>query len=228
MKIARLAGLALVAIFAMSAILASTASAFPQILVLPSSSTFKSDSGPGTLKAGNETVFCTADSNTGEITSMDRFGRVLVKFTGCRVKEEAGKKETCTIKSVGAGAGEIVTTLLAGLLGSVKSAEATSEVGDLLEPESGVVFVTLAAPGAPCGDVIETSVEGGIAGEVTPIRALQSTGKLIFALSSSKQKIKEITTLTKENNPKLTAYGIATSTLQTEDLLLFTGSIEIC
>jgi hypothetical protein len=225
MKLARLVGLALVAVFAMSAIIASTASAFPEFLMLPSSKTFKGVSGVGTLKAGTETVTCESDENAGEVTSMDSVGKVSVTFHGCKVKVATGE---CTIKSTLTGsAGLIVTTSLRGLLGEVAEAEAKSKVGVLLEPETGIVFTTLLATGAPC-NTQETAVEGTLAGELTPIKALQTTLKLIFGLTSEKQNIKEITVLAGLKKPKLGAYGVNTATLSTEDTLTFTGSVEVC
>jgi hypothetical protein len=226
MKIARLVGLALVAVFAMSAIIASTASAFPEFLMLPTGKTFTGVSGVATLVAGTEKVTCQKDTNTGEVTSMDSIGKVTVHFLEC--KGENGKAETCTVKSAGAPettTGLIITNSLRGLLGEVAETEAKSKVGILLEPESGVTFVTLQGP---CLSPTEEAVEGTVAGELTPIKALQSTLKLILGVTSKKQNIKEITVLAGLKKPKLTAFGIATATEETEDENTFEGKVEVC
>jgi hypothetical protein len=224
MKLARLVSLALVTVFAIAAVGASAASAFPEFKVLPSVKTFKGESGVGLLTASSEEVKCTTDGNTGEVTTMDSVGKVTVTFSGCKV---TNKKGTCTIKSTNTStAGLIVTNSLRGLLGEVAASESTSKVGLLLEPESGVTFVTLEKTAAPC-ESIETAVEGTLAGEVTPINASQTTGKVVFLAPSAKQRIKEITVLAGTKKPKLTAFGIATATEETTETNTFGGNIEV-
>jgi hypothetical protein len=220
MKIARLVGVLLVAIFAMSAVAASTAAASePEFSMLPATKTFTGASGAGTLKAGTvATTYCTKDSNNGEITGMKTVGKVVVTFTGCKIE---GNKKVCTIKSVGAAEGTIVTNSLAGTLGTSK--ESSTGVGELLEPESGGVFVTLAE--TACG--IETSVEGGIIGEVTPIKTLQTTGKLNYVLAAGKQAIKKITVSGGSKEKVLKAFGLVEVVEETSDTLTFGGSTEI-
>jgi hypothetical protein len=197
---------------------------FPRIAVLPSVKTFKSLGGGAVLTASSEEVVCETTEDKGEITNMDSFGRVLVTFHGCKLKNAKG---TCTIKSTNTSSqGLIVTNLLRGLLGEVAEAEATSKAGLLLEPETGVTFVTLEQTKAPC-ESIETTVEGSLPGEVVPVNTAKSVSALIFTTKSSKQLIKEITVLAGTKKPKLTAFGIATATEETTDALEFSGNLEI-
>jgi hypothetical protein len=220
MKIARLVGVLLVAIFAMSAIAASTAAASePEFSVLPATKTFTSTSGAGTLKAGTvATTTCTADTNKGTITGMKTVGSVVVTFTGCKI---SGNSKVCTVKSVGSTEGTIVTNTLKGELGTAKGS--TSGVGLLLEPASGGVFVTLAE--TSCG--IETSVEGGIVGEITPVKSSQTTGKIIYALLAGKQGLKELTVAGATKTKVLKAFGLVEVVEETSDLLEFAGKTEV-
>jgi hypothetical protein len=222
MKIARLVGLTLVAILAVSAVVASAASANAEFKVLPTSSAFTGTGGTGSLIAGNEKVECTANTTAGTITSMDKVGKVTVDFTGCKLVNTKG---TCTIKSVGSSTeGLIITNALSGLLGTVASSEAKSQVGLLLKPETSP-FVKLAATPAPCSSP-ETSVLGSIAGEVETTSKSQTTGKLNFTVSSGNQAIKTITTLEGSKKPELEAFGVL-ATEATEDVIKFASNTEI-
>ncbi len=223
----RLLSLAFIAALAMSAVVASAASAVtPEFRLLPTVTTFKSTSGAGTLKAGETaTTTCTSDENIGTITGMMNVGKVTVTFHGCKTKDKAG--EVCTQKSVGASSeGLIVTSLLDGEFGTVKSTEATSEVGLLLLPESGN-FVELA--GNKCTPLeLNTPVTGSVAGEVeTNSGKPKPTGKLTYATTNKAQKIKEITVLSGVKKPKLKAFGIEKVTEETTDTLEFASNVEV-
>jgi hypothetical protein len=186
--------------------------------------TFTATSGTSILTAATEAVTCSSSAGHGAVEGSDSFVDSVVTFSGCFLKNAKG---TCTIKSTNTStSGLVVTNSLRGLLGEVASAEATSKVGALLEPESGVTFVILEKTAAPC-ESIETAVEGTVAGEMTPIGASQTTGKLAFLLSASKQRIKEITLLAGTKKPKLAAFGIATATEETTDALTYSGAVEV-
>jgi hypothetical protein len=220
MKLARLVGLPFIAVLAVSAMVASPALAVKsEFKVLPSSTSFSGASGSGTLTAGTNVVTCSKDSNNGTITSMDTVGKVTVTFTGCSAAGKGGSG--CTIKSIGAGAGEIVTNALKGELGTSK--EAKSEVGLILEPETTKKFVTLVS--TKCTEV-ETTVSGSVAGEVETTSKLQTTGKVNFSTSSGKQVIKAITVLSGSKKPELEAFGLS-ATEATEDILTFASNTEV-
>jgi hypothetical protein len=219
MKIARLVGVLLIAVFALSAVAASTAfAAEPEFKVLPSVKTFKTTSGAGTLKAGSiATTTCAADSSGGEITGMTTVGKVKVTFTGCKI---SGNSKVCTAKSVGAKEGEIVTNTLKGSLGTTTTG---TDVGLLLEPETTKKFVTLAATSC----AIETSVEGGIIGEISPVNISSKTGKLSYTTSGGAQGIKKIIVAGNEVETNLAAFGLVEVTEETSDLQEFGGLTEV-
>ena len=184
---------------------------------------FKSTSGAGVLTVAGIKVKCKKDKDTGEITGTGTVGKVVVTFEECTSTKEA---KECKTNSPGAKAGEIVTKELKGELGTVAKAEAASEVGLLLEPASGTEFVTLEKN--EC--IIETKVTGKVAGEVTPVKKLQTTGKLEFKTvegKGEKQSIKKITTEAgKKEEPSLKAFGL-TATEETSDENTFEEAVEV-
>jgi hypothetical protein len=151
--------------------------------------TFTSTEGKSTLKAGTFTVTCEKDTNVGELLGKESVANVVVTFIGCKIG-------ICPISSKGIpnSKGEIVTVSLKGELGEVAPAEATTEVGLLLEaesPELSKEFVTLNETVKPeCEKPTpQTKINGQVVGEVTPL-AKSFKDKVIFALSGGKQKIK--------------------------------------
>jgi hypothetical protein len=138
------------------------------------------------LRASVNTVEC-ENTDVGKIDAgwKESVEKVIVTFTKCKGKNSKTSK-TCTVKSKGAtGAEEVVTNSLKGELGHVASTEATSEVGLLLEPTEGSVFVTLEGS---CLEPTTAAIEGGIIGEVTPLtKGLKH--KVVYALSGTAQKI---------------------------------------
>jgi hypothetical protein len=222
MKIARLIGLMLVAVFAMSLVAgASSASALENPLFTTTGNSITGTSGTAVLTAnsGTERVTCEKSSSTGTITSSLLAGNILVHFLNCI---ESGSKGTnCTAKSVGAAEGLIITTTLHGILGIVLPSGAT---GLLLLPVSGKRFVTLAATAC----ALESTVTGSVAGTVTPTGKKATTGKLTLAVSSGKQAITSIDLTHGLGNvePALTAF----STTATEEIaaeLKFSPETEV-
>jgi hypothetical protein len=180
---------------------------------------FTGISGPTTLKAGTvATTACTAASSKGELIGAPTIGKLVVTFTGC---ETEGNKKRCTAKSVGASVGTVVTNALKGTVGTAKAS--STGVGLLLEPESGGVFTTLAE--TACS--IETSVEGGIIGDVKPVGVLSTTGKLNYASVGGKQAIKKITVAGVEKEKVLKAFGLVEVVEEVADELAFEEGVEI-
>lgn len=141
-----------------------------------------------------------------------------VRLTGCK----SGAGTLCTAKSSGAAEGEIVTASVKAQLGTVKPGEAASGVGLLLTPEAGSIFFTLATNA--CSP--ETVFNGSVAGEVSPIGKLQSTGKLIYGVTSGAQNIKSITVAGITKSPELEAFGAAYTFASSNDLT-YAGAVEI-
>lgn len=197
---------------------------------------FTSKSSTSTLKAGTNTVTCTSDTDKGELLGKESVQKVVVTFTGCKVKatNKKGEKVECPISSKGIAntKGEIVTASLKGELG--ESAESATGVVLLLEPESGITFVTLNAT-VTC-ETPETKINGQVAGEVTPL-GLGLTDKVVFA-----NKIKSLErsfelhcaggvecTAGKEDQvvkPRIEAFGV-TATFETTDENRFEQEVRV-
>lgn len=212
MKVARLVILVFVVTLAMNAVGTSpTLASSPEFRVLPSTKTFSSTSGVSIMAAATTSLTCHAHTAKGEITSMDAVGKLVVTFNGCVVQTGS-----CTAKanSVTGKTGEIVTNRIRGLLGTVKTSEAASGVGLLFEPESGnTKFLTLAATAC----TPESTTNGNLAGEATPVDKLQKSGKLILTGIGDKQKIKEIVVLGRKVQPELEAFGGIASATATDE-----------
>jgi hypothetical protein len=189
--------------------------------VLPSGKKINGVIGESTLGVGTfESITCESGSDGGEITSMDSIGKIVISLSGCKAHNE--KSETCTIKSLGAGAGEIVTKTLRGLLGTAKASETVSLVAALIEPEVTKVIAGLAE--TPCS--VESSLEGSVAAEINPVKALVLDTEFAFELLTGKQAIKQVSVLTGTRTPKLVAYG-ESATEQAIDEIEFEGEVEI-
>jgi hypothetical protein len=224
MKPVRLFGVMLIALFALSAVWVSAASAAdPEFTMLPTSPNFTSSGGLALLRSPTVDVDCKTTLNTGTVTGMDSVGSVFVTFHGCEAYFHGGA--LCGVISSTnqpAASGLITTNTLRGLLGLI---DPSKGAGLLLEPVSGKVFVTLReACEAP-----ETAVEGSIAGTVTTGK-LQSTQKLTFEPSTAGgtiQTIKEILVLRGLVKPKLQSFAIAESSEEVSDIVEFVGAVEI-
>ena len=222
MKIARLAGLMLVAVMALGLVVTSVAAAAPEFN--PSSGVkILGTSGIGKLVANNgtETVTCEKDTSSGEVTSATLAGNILVHFLGCHAVSSTGE---CTVKSEGAPAENlIITTTLHGLLGLVLGGgtSSASDVGLLLLPGSGKRFVTLEGT---CLATDPIQVTGLVAGLIEPVGKSAKTAKLVLATSSGKQAITDIDVSGGSLvAPKLTA-GTTAATEETTELLNFDGA----
>jgi hypothetical protein len=221
--ISRGAFLTLVAMFAMSAVTASAASAAaPEFKPVPTKKKFTSTSGSVTWAYATEVIVCSKSTIAGEIVSASTLGKAVMTYTGCKRETPSG---TCSLKSIGAKEGEIVTGLVKGELGTVSTKEAASGVGLLLKPETGSGFATL-AESPPC-ELGETVLEGSMAPEVATVGKKQTTNKLVFGVKSGKQDIKEITVGSKLIKPKLSAWGVAAITTEATDELTFEEALEV-
>lgn len=231
MKLARLFGMAFVAIFAIGAVFASIASAAdPEFVHLPTKLSFKALSdGNSILRSSTATVICEHESSTGVIKTMDTVGNVVVKYTGCKVVNAA--KEVCTFKSKNplGGAGEIITNTLKGELGLVATSEAPSGVGLLFKSESGVVFTTF-EKAEPCTTAVEAA-EGDVAGEVTPINTLTTKIDIKFLPTSTaalhSEQIKKIRVLAGTEEPALESFGSLISSQEALALVTFEEPVQV-
>jgi hypothetical protein len=165
MKRIRIIGLALVAMFAMSAVASATASAALPELVNSSGvelvkKNFTIKSGAGKLESTLGTVECSSDTGSGKVTGL-KTDEATVTFKGCKL---AGTSTTC---QSGAEAGVIVTNALKSEVVYIKSTE-PKEVGVKITPVG-----TLLAKFS-CG-TLTFEVSGETTGKITPINKFVKT-----------------------------------------------------
>jgi hypothetical protein len=208
----------------------SSASAIPKFKLPITNRGFTVLSGLSLLRTPSQGVVvdCTSDNGAGTILGDDEVD-VKVHFLNCSAYIK--NNGPCTIHSLGAPAGLILTELLTGLLGLLH--EPNGAAGILLEPRGSHVFTTFAAitAGTNCEEKPETAVEGSVAGEFEPTGKLQTLGtiKLLATSATGKQKITLILTLNGIIKPKLTSFGgnLVESTEETVDVIHFEEAVEI-
>jgi hypothetical protein len=219
MKVIRLAGLALVAVLAVSLAVASTASA-GVYLFSPGSvgAEFKGLSLAGTLKAGPDSISCKDDVNAGTIANVHLIGPFDIKFTGCVSSGSGGSG--CAASSVGAAEGEILTKTVHALLGLVLPAVGLGLGGLLVLPVSGKQFLSLAANSC----TPETTITGSVAGLLEDNQG----GHLILEalVLFIPNDIKKIDTLNGLVEPALTAFSEEAS-LETVEHLTFSRDVLV-
>jgi hypothetical protein len=120
--------------------------------------------------------------------------------------------------------GEIVTAALIGTLGEVKTTEAASGVGLLLEPGSGKDWAEI---NGPCLAESPTLLSGNLAAEVTPVKTLAKTGKLVFVGKDGSQDITEIVVKGVKSKPRLELESRNISWDATETLMFSGHEVEI-
>jgi hypothetical protein len=219
MRVIRLAGLAIIAVLAVSLAVASTGSAASYLFRASNvGNTFTGLSLAGTLKAADNTIACTDDVNTGTIANVHLLGPFNIKFVGCQSSGSGGSG--CSVKSVGASAeNEILTRTVHALLGTVLPIVGLGEGGLLVLPVSGKVFVQLQSNNC----TPETLVTGTVAG----LLEASQLGKLVLeALVLFTNSIKEIDTLAGLTEPKLSAFS-EEGTLVTVEHLTFNKDTEV-
>jgi hypothetical protein len=191
MKRIRIAGLCLVAVFAMSAIASSAASAAPVFVTkavvgeaaashIPITATL----GAAFLEAKSGTkITCTGGTSTGEITSSTTAGKNISKFTGC---ESGG--QPCE----NAAAKEIITKALAAVLGGITATLPGERLFDEGTGKGGILAEF------KCAGVLNVIVRGSLIGSLSGAAGTTATAaqtgkigtstKLTFAESAGIQK----------------------------------------
>jgi hypothetical protein len=224
MRNAKTLMVALVAVFAFSAIAVSAASAQSFKGPFTPPKTFTSHGGPATFKVGTLTVKCAHVTNTGAITGK-KAGHVIVVFTDCLLSE----KFPC--KSAGAKAEEIVTNELTMALGTID--EAKSEYGISLVPTAGKTeplasFTCLITVEGK--EPVEESivVTGSVIGKVTPIGVLTTEFTIEFVQSGGVQVPTKFESKAEDTLKASIDGGTATAaTEETTDTLVFSPATEI-
>jgi hypothetical protein len=219
--------LALVAVFAMSAVTAAAASATtPEFKPVPAKKKFTATGGEARLedKGLQYEITCTNSSASGEVTGARTVGGVVLVLTGCTGRGELGSG--CPITTVGAKAGEIVTGALGGELGTVAKTQASSGVGLRFKRPEGKKTIFTIEESRCVGE--EAAFSGSIAAEVSVVGKKQTTNKLAFALnSSSGQAIEEITLDSGELEKPAFEDFASRVTLKNTDELTFEEALEV-
>jgi hypothetical protein len=219
----------LVAVFAMSAMVASAAFADvgQELTKATASEKFTGKSGIGKLsvpKAGI-TITCETDANGGQTSATKpttNVEKVVVTFKNC-VAEKGGAK--CKVNSPGAKEGELITSSLKGELSEVSKGTVDEAAALLLEPEEAAKgFVTIAK--TECNP--ETKVTGSIAGEVTQPAKPSKTVNVDFKVSAGKQAITQVERSVGDAlvTTKLSAFGFE-ATEETLDENTFPTAVEL-
>jgi hypothetical protein len=178
MKYLRLVAIAVFAIGALTAIMATAANAAEVSALITYSGTgaFTISSGAGELEtSGKAKIKCEGDNGTGQLggkggtTRSTTIAELTVTFTGC---EALGLK--CT--SNGLVAGNIQTVPLVATLGRIKAGEA----GILFRPKAGTAFLVPVS----CEGVVEVTVTGSVIGVITPVDKQTTAFTITFSQSS--------------------------------------------
>ncbi len=195
MKRLRIIGLALVAVFAMGAVVAATASAaLPEYqeeaggVIKPQTKkiAFKGEAGVSKLVSAAATIECASDSSKGDILSSTEWeagkenkqtGKIKITYEKCTSPTLGGV--SCETKKTKPG--EIITEDLTGVLVYATETEGgTPEVAtQLFTPESGTVFAKFSCD----EEELPVSVTGSVIGEVKPINhaaPLPTEGEVIL------------------------------------------------
>jgi len=191
MKRIRMVALTLVAVSAMA--FASTASANPEFFgkaavgAKVGTVAFTGTLGAAFLEgvAGTK-ITCTAGTATGEITGATTSANNITDFTGC---------ETNGVECHNAGAKEIITKNLKGVLGGVSATVPGIRLSDSVEGNGGKLAEFSCAGGA-VAVIVKGSVIGsltGASGKTIAEGKLATSNKLTFAESKGIQKYTKFT-----------------------------------
>lgn len=175
---ARTLGLCCVAMLALSATVAASASAALPEFIGPFPNPFTSKSGVTTLETVKKaTITCTADKGAGELTG-PKTGTVTITFSGCELVTLS-----LPCNTVGLPPGEIATASLLMTLGYIS--EPKKEAGIDLSTATGAPLMEFM-----CGP-LRTLVVGSVIGKITPVNKLiKPPGHftLKFTQAAGKQK----------------------------------------
>lgn len=224
MRSIRLAGLVLVAVLAVSLVASSTASAAGPLFVTSGKPTF---TAPGKhllilTTATTDFVECAQYSWSGEVSSATLEGNIHIHFLECTGKNTSGGE--CPAMSPGAPLENlIITRTLHGVLGLALPKPASgSDAGLLLLPNQQPILTLLGS----C--ILETALEGSVAGLVEPVGVSSTTDKIVFGVTSGKQDITDIDLTTGGLvAPKLSVFGVNDGTLEASDEFTFSAKVEV-
>jgi hypothetical protein len=210
--------LALVAVFAMSAVTAAAASATtPEFKPVPAKKKFTAKSGTVYTEWDATTMTCAKSATTGEITGARTVGNVVIVYTGCEANHEGA---ACPVASEGAKTGEIVTKALNGELGTTKVGD---KVGLRLKPATKTTWFRFAEGGGRCFG--PEALYGSAAGEISLAKGVEH--KLTFLSSGGEEQIGEITLDSGELEKPLLTVEDSIFSMTIGDTLTFEEAVEV-
>jgi hypothetical protein len=234
MKRTKVLGLVLVAMFAMSALVVSAASAAaPEFKPVPTKKKFTDKSGTSKLIApGGIVISCQTSTSKGEITGVKTVGNVAVTYASCTAKTKTAECPAKSPESTVAGTiitEKIKTAKANPLSGELGTTTVGTKVGEALKPATGEIFTEIEGT---C--IVKTAVTGSVIGEVTPINSKKITGELVFRAEppgSTKQQIQScsggtVIILCNSESDILEAFG-GSASLESKDEIRFEEELEV-
>jgi hypothetical protein len=220
MRIIRIQGLSLVALFAFGAATAATASAtLPEWrqgkAALSKEVAFTSESTNGKVEGGTEVITCKKGKSVGaKLKNPKETNEFTIKDTGC-------KTPTCEVNSPTLKAGEVETKKIAGRLGYLEAS--TKKVGLLIKPASGEEYTTLEGTCIPNG---KTTVDGSVIGETPSVNKEETEAKLVFEKGTGSEQ-KWVKFESESEAHTLTAFGVTVWIKVTETVKFGTEKVEL-
>jgi hypothetical protein len=227
MRTIRILGLCLVAVLTIGVVASPAAWAKPEFLEKNGKELIKKkftfSGGEGKMYIGSRPIKCKKEEGSGEVVTKEENKKVAkVKITFKECSMENASKETCKPKSKGGTEGKIETNELKGELGEVANTEAESEVGLKFEPASGKVYVTLEGKCLPSSPA---PIEGSLICEVKPVGTLAKEGKLVCAMASEKQKIRQFKGETAIH--ELEGFGLESIPVESTSITKFEEEVKV-
>jgi hypothetical protein len=188
---------------------------------IPVGASVESTTGTTTFEAAGNKVTCAKSTQKGGTVSSNALvGNIVIKFENCQGKEGAGAE--CATMSPGAGESEIVTKTLHAVLGLALLPGKPTDPAILFLPVTGKQFTIILSP---C--LIETALEGNVAGLVSPVGVKVKEGKIVFAQTGGVQNIGHFLPSTGGLVlPRLLAFG-ASATEETTATVTYSMETEI-
>jgi hypothetical protein len=224
MRTARLAGMVAISIVVIGIATTSAATALPEY----NTTKVKLIAATGIVElrldseVDLETIYCEKSVFGGEIVTKFLVGPLRLHFSECK---SPGPTKGCTIKSVGAPEGLILTDTLHGFLVLQQLHGGPHVAWWLLLPITGKEIASLAK--SQCS--IAGDLDGQLGGEVAPLKRLQVTEKLLFTAAGQEQAVGETFEggeVGTHEYQGLSFFGTST-TVEAEASIIFSKLIEV-
>jgi hypothetical protein len=221
MRIARLAGMVAISLVVIGIATTSTALALPEYSTTKVKLTATTGIVKTVLNNGTETFECAKSVfEGGEIVTKFLVGPLRLHFLECKSSGAGGSG--CTLKSVGASEGLILTNSLHSFLVLQQLSTGAHVTWWLLLPVTGNLFTTLASTKG-------MTVIGQLGGAITPLKSKQTTGKVVFTAAGQNLALGEEFEggeVGTHEYKGLTAFT-TNATVETEASITFAKAVEV-